>query len=123
MTDFWEFREGDRLLITNREEDYPASAEQMEEGGPSLWKVLRGDRLAWVGWRSQSNEPKPTLIALVNCQHEGYVYGEPASPTLESVMSFGTPTSEPTPNIKNLWMIGYDAAVAVGLPRNWRPPQ
>ena len=31
VPDFWEFREGDRLLITNREEDYPASVEQMEE--------------------------------------------------------------------------------------------
>jgi len=48
IADFWEFREGDRLLITNREGDYPAAAEQMEEGGPSLWKVLPGDRLAWV---------------------------------------------------------------------------
>jgi hypothetical protein len=73
IPDFWEFREGDRLLITNREEDYPASVEQMEEGGPSLWKVLPGDRLAWVGWRGKANERQATLVALVNCQHEGYI--------------------------------------------------
>ena len=48
IVDFWEFREGDRLLITNREEDYPAAVEQMEEGGPSVWKALPGDRLTWV---------------------------------------------------------------------------
>jgi len=82
ISDFWEFREGDRLLITNRQDDYPAPVEHMEEGGPSLWKALPGDRLAWVGWRMQSNERKPTLVALINCQHEGYVYGEPASPSL-----------------------------------------
>ena len=122
IVDFWEFRRGDRLLITNREEDYPAAVEQMGEGGPPLWKILPGDRLTWVGWRGQSNERKPTLVALVNCQHEGYVYGEPASPTLESVMSFGTPTSEASPEIRSLWMVGYDAAVAMGLPRTWKPP-
>ena len=122
IVDFWEFRGGDRLLITNREEDYPAAAEQMEEGGPSLWKILPGDRLTWVGWRGESNERKPTLVALVNCQQEGYVYGEPASPALESVISFGAPTSEATPEIRSLWMVGYDAAVAIGLPRTWKPP-
>ena len=113
IIDFWEFREGDRLLITNREEDYPATTEQMEEGGPSLWKVVPCDRLAWVGWRGQSNERNPTLVALVNCCQEGYVYGESASPTLESVMSFGTPTSEATAEIRSLWMVGYDAAVSL----------
>ncbi len=123
IVDFWEFREGDRLLITNREEDYPVAVEQMEEGGPSLWKALPGDRLAWVGWRLRSSERKPTLIALVNCQQEGYVYGEPASPTLESVISFGAPTSEATAEIRSLWMVGYDAAVALGLPRTWKPPE
>ena len=122
LVDFWEFRGGDRLLITNREEDYPAAAEQMEEGGPALWKVLPGDRLTWVGWRGQSNERKPTLVALVNCQQEGYVYGEPASPTLESFMSFGALTSEATPEIRGLWMVGYNAVVAMGLPRTWKPP-
>ena len=123
IIDFWEFREGDRLLITNREEDYPAAAEQMDEGGPSLWKVVPCDCLAWVGWRGQSNERKPTLVALVNCRQEGYVYGEPASPTLESMMSFGTPTSAATPEIRSLWMVGYDAAVSLGLPLNRRPPE
>ena len=121
IVDFWEFRGGDRLLITNREEDYPAAIEQMEEGGPSCWKILAGDRLTWVGWRNHSNGHKPTLLALVNCQHEGYAYGEPASPTLESVMSFGTPTCEVSPEIRRLWMVGYDAAVAKGTPRTWTP--
>lgn len=50
VVNFWEFREGDQLLITNREEDYPAPVQQLEEGGPSLWKVVSGDRLAWIGW-------------------------------------------------------------------------
>jgi len=87
IADFWEFREGDKLLITNRVDDYPAPVEQMEEGGPILWKALPGDRLAWVGWRTH----KPTLVALFNCFRKGYVYGEPGEPTLESVMRFGTP--------------------------------
>lgn len=113
---FWEFREGDRLLVTNREADYPATPEQMEEGGPSLWKTLAGDRLAWVGWQMYSSERKPYLIALVNCRASGYVYGEPAIPTLTSVMSFGPPSSEMTAETRNLWMIGYNAAVALGVP-------
>jgi hypothetical protein len=122
IVDSWEFRGGDRLLITNREEDHPASAEQMREGGPSLWKILPGDCLAWVGWRWLANERKATLVALVNCQQEGYVYGEPAVPTLESAISFGAPTSEATPEIRSLWTVGYDAAVAIRVPRIWRPP-
>jgi hypothetical protein len=120
ITDFWEFRDSDRLLITNCEEDYPAPVEQMEEGGPNLWKALPGDRLAWVGWRLHSTERDPTLIALINCLFAGYVYGEPASPTAESVVSFGAPTCEPTPEVQKLWMVGYEAAVSLGLPRTWQ---
>jgi hypothetical protein len=123
IADFWEFRESDRLLITNREQDYPAPVEQMEEGGPNLWKALPGDRLAWVGWRLHSTEPDPTLIALINCLFEGYVYGEPVSPTLDSVLSFGAPTSEPTADVQRLWMVGYDAAVSLGLPDDWQPSE
>ena len=102
ITDFWEFHERDRLLITNREEHYPAPVEQMEEEGPNLWKALPGDRLAWVGWRLHSTERQPTLIALINCFFEGYVYGEPGVPTAGSVLSFGTPTSEATPELRRL---------------------
>ena len=119
IADFWEFREGDKLLITNRVDDYPAPVEQMEEGGPILWKALPGDRLAWVGWRTH----KPTLVALFNCFREVYVYGEPGEPTLESVMRFGTPACEPTLEIQNLWRVGYDAAVALGVLRTWKPPE
>jgi hypothetical protein len=108
-------------LITNREEDYPAPVEQMEEGGPALWKVRPGDRLTWVGWRRFEAESKPTLIALIDCSHQGYVYGEPAYPTLESVMSFGTPTTEATPDARSLWMVGYNAVMALGVPRTWCP--
>ncbi len=124
VAEFWEFRHGDKLLITNREEDYPATPEQMGKGGPPLWRALAGDRLVWVGWRSQSMVRKPTLIALIDCRDQGYVYGEPESPTLESVMSFGTPTpDEMTPEVRNLWSIGYEAAVALGLPRAWQPTE
>jgi hypothetical protein len=120
IVDFWEFHEGDKLLITNREEDYPATAEQMEEGSvPFLWKVMPGDRLAWVGWRrAPSNERHPTVVALVDCRHKGYVYGEPGSPTLESVMLFGAPTADGNPEIRRLWKVGFDAAVALGLPES-----
>jgi len=94
----------------------------LEEGGPSLWKVLPGDRLAWVGWSVYSDERKPTILALISCLHEGYVYGEPGSPTLESVLSFGSPSAgEITPEIRSLWAVGYDAAVALGLPRTRKP--
>jgi hypothetical protein len=123
IKDFWEFRAGDRLLITNREPDYPATREQMEEGGPNLWKALAGDRLAWVGWRQNSTERKPTLIALVNCLCGGYVYGEPESPVLDSILSFGAPTSDATSAVRSLWMVGYDAAVALGVPETWQPDQ
>ena len=96
-----------------------APVEQMEEGGPILWKALPVDRLAWVGWRTH----KPTLVALFNCFREVYVYGEPGEPTLESVMRFGTPACEPTLEIQNLWRVGYDAAVALGVLRTWKPPE
>lgn len=122
IADFWEFRESDRLLVTNRDEDCPAAIEQIEEGGPSLWKILPGDRLVWVGWRAQTTERDPTLIALINCLCEGYVYGEPAVPTVESVLSFGAPTSEATPEHRRLWMVGYEAAVSLGLPPIWKAP-
>jgi hypothetical protein len=123
ITDFWEFRQSDRLLITSREEHFPAPIEQMEEEGPNLWKALPGDRLAWVGWRPDSTQRDPTLIALINCLFEGYVYGEPAVPTAESVLTFGAPTSETTPEVRRLWTVGYEAAVSLGLPRTWKPPE
>jgi hypothetical protein len=118
LVDFWEFRDGDRLLITNQEQDFPASVKDMEEGGPSLWKVRPGDRLAWSGLRVEGNVNTPKLIALIDCHHKGYVYGEPKSPTLDSVMAFGAPsTSEITPEMQLVWNLGYDAAVSLGSPR------
>ena len=113
------FREGDPLLITNCERDYPATVKQMEEGGPILWKALPCDRLAWVGWRAG----KPTLVALFNCLREGYVYGEPRSATVDSIIGFGAPTCQATPEVHSLWMFGYDAAVALGIPLTWKPPE
>jgi hypothetical protein len=44
---------------------------------PLAREVLKFDRLGWVGWRGQSNERKPTLVALVNCSQEGYVWRKP----------------------------------------------
>ncbi len=117
ISDFWEFREGDRVLITNSEEDYPAAVEQMESAGPSVWKILAGDRLAWIGFRPGLNGVEPQLLTLINCCREGYAYGEPQQATLDSVMTFGTPTSEFSEDIRKLWMLGYDAVVALGLPR------
>lgn len=119
IADFWEFREGDQFLITNCERDYPATVEQMEEGRSNLWKVLPGDRLAWVGWRAAG----PTLLALFNCLCEGYVYGESTSATVDSFIAFGAPRGEATPEVRRLWMVGYDAAVALGIPRTWKPPE
>ena len=121
VIDFWEFRRGDQLLITNREQDYPAPVEQMEQQNPSVWRVLAGDRLAWVGWRMHSNARQPTLVALINCLQEGYACGIPELLTLQSVMSFGAPSCEPTPEVRTLWMVGFDAAKALRLPRTWQP--
>ncbi len=71
----------------------------------------------------QSNERKPTLVALTICHQQDCVYGEPKSPTLDSVMPFGTPTSGATREVRRVWMLGYDAAVAQRLERNLRPPE
>ena len=94
----------------------------MEEGGPSLWKVHPGERLAWVGLRGEAEAPKATLIALIDCRNEGYVYGEPASPTLDSVTAFGAPsTTKVTAEKRRVWSVGYDAAVSLPLTRTRNP--
>jgi hypothetical protein len=124
IVDFWAFRNRDAVLITNRKEDYPAPLEQgEEEEGPNLWKIVPGDRLVWVGWRRRSGQQAPALLALINCDVRGYVYGEPNSPSLGSIMSFGAPaTSELSAKTEILWSLGYNAAVSLGVPRIWAPP-
>src|ERR1035438_7294264 len=92
-----------------------------------VWASARAPRqttsifLQRVAAQCQPSERKQAISYSI-LPPRGYVYGEPASPTLGSAVSFGTPTSEATAEIRNLWMVGYDAAVSLGLPRNWQPP-
>jgi hypothetical protein len=63
------------------------------------------------GGRQEENRLRGRLS---RSHREGYAYGEPESPSLNSVMSFGVlGASEVTPENRSLWAMGYDAAVAI----------
>ncbi len=124
IVDFWEFKENDFLLITSREEDYPAPAKDMEENpSPFLWKVVAGDRLALVGHREIAGQRKRVLFFIMECEERGYVYAEPAEKTYAAFMSFGRPSSDSmTPEIRALWNLAFKAVCSLGIPRTCEAP-
>src|SRR5687768_2374933 len=82
ILDFWELKAGDRVTITNRHEDLPEWFElsvdefrgrvaherlptrepddslEVTQEAPNVWRVMSGDKLAWIG------QPRPDYPSL-----------------------------------------------------------
>ncbi len=137
---FWQMRDGDYLTITNRWADLPvwfelhplevadrAATEMMKRldagykpkelmDGPNLWRAKTGDRLVWVSLTDSSN-PVKELLNLRAC---ALVLGENSNPTSEGIIAFGAPEGEELPPAAAV-RTGFDAAVALGAPREFAP--
>jgi hypothetical protein len=145
IRDFWQVCDGDNLTITNRWADLPVWFEphplevgdravsemvkRLEAGykpkevmdGPNLWRAKTGDRLVWVSL-ADSAKPVTELLNLRSC---ALVLGENANTTSEGIAGFGAPEgNELPPAAAKAMRAGFDAAVALGVPRvfadEWR---
>ena len=135
-------RDGDYLTTTNRWADLPAWFElhplevadravtemmkRLDAGykpkevmdGPSLWRAKTGDRLVWVSLAGSDN-PVKELLNLRAC---ALVLGENSNPTPEGIAAFGAPEGEELPPAAAAAMrAGFDAAVSLGVPREFAP--
>lgn len=142
IRDFWQMRDGDYLTITNRWADLPvwfelhplevadrAATEIMKRlvaghkpkevmDGPNLWRAKTGDRLVWVSLADSANAVKE----LLNFRACALVLGENSNSTSEGIVAFGAPEGEELPPAAAAaTRAGFDAAVALGVPREFAP--
>jgi len=134
VADFWQFRDGDSVTITNRWADLPVWFElhplevggravfemtkKLSEGdrptdrtdGPNVWRVRAGDRLAWVAISPRTCEVRQ-VYDFRNCV---LVLGESNRREIEV---FGAPDDDPTTQITEGMRAGFLAAARLGMPR------
>ena len=140
IRDFWEMRDGEHITITNRWVDLPgwfephpsevansAALEMMKRldagdepkevmGAPNLWRPKAGYRLVWVSL-AEPNKPVKKLLDLQAC---ALVLGENSNLSFVAVAAFGSPEGKELPPANATVMRGgFDAAVALGVPREF----
>lgn len=120
IVDLWEFRPGDSVTITNRYDDLPewfeltpgearghaayALQPKVKAGetpdtpleGANIWRVLAGDRLAWIGHSRPGNPADEGILTVFDCATCCLAAGQPRGGSLEDWQTFGAlSTSEP----------------------------
>ncbi len=137
IADYWQFRDGDYLTISNREQDLPAwfllsweevsgtlcrqICDRMNAGepptepmdGPNIWRPCGGDRLVLVR-PSAGAQPILEILDLATC---ALVLGETSRPSLANVLEFGAPIGEHSKADAITCRYGFEAAVALGIPQ------
>jgi hypothetical protein len=138
IRDFWQMRDGDSVIITNRWADLPGWFElhptevggdatvemtkRLNAGyrpddpmeGPSIWRAKAGDRLVWVT-TSDTSRPVREILDLRSCV---LALGESSTFSLEQFIAFGAPEGEdPPPADVAATRAGFDAAASLGMPR------
>ena len=140
IRDFWEMRDGDFVTITNRWADLPAWFElnpietadaaafemmkRLKAGyrpkepmdGPNIWRPKAGDRLVWVTTKD-ARQPVREILTLRTC---AVAIGENPKPSSEALLFFGVQqNNEMTPAYTAAGRAGFEAAVAIGIPREF----
>ena len=86
--------------------------------GPNLWRAKTGDRLVWV---SLVDAGKP-VKKLLNLRAYALVLGDNSSPFSAKIIPFGAPAGDRfLPAAAEAMRAGFDAAVALGVPRKLVP--
>ncbi len=110
-------RDGYRVTVTNRPEDFPAWFElhptevcntlvwkmeaRIKEGrfpkepldGPNLWRLRSGDRVAWVGADRPGRPSVDGILAILDCHDCALGIGEGEFSRPEEFVGFGSPTT------------------------------
>ncbi|HBI43905.1 MAG TPA: hypothetical protein DDY78_13800 [Planctomycetales bacterium] len=141
LADVWELRDGNHLTVTNRLADLPegfdlhplevsgALAAWMQRRlsaghtptepvlGPNLWRILAGDRLAWVGRKRPGVDSSDGVLAVIEFRVNALVYGEPIEYSELGSAFGGFDAGEQSLEAAKLCKSGWDAVQRVGLPR------
>lgn len=138
IRDFWQLRDGDSVLMTNRWVDLPGwfdlhplevagravseMTKRLAEGynssepleGPNVWRVKAGDRLVWI----TVSGPSGSVREIFDFSSCALVLGE-NSRGMELGMLFGVPDDgDPPFNVTSMMRKGFEAAVCLGTPRS-----
>jgi hypothetical protein len=140
IADFWQLQDGDFITITNRVCDLPrwfellpdevsgrAVAEMtrmLESGyrpaerieGPNVWRVLAGNRIAWVGPK-RPPERVAELQCMVSFSTNALVVAESNRPGFDPLDRMNVANGTSSPEAQSLCRIGFQAACDLGTPR------
>jgi hypothetical protein len=149
IKDFWELDEGQFVTITNRPSDFPPGFElhpsevsnvlahemlaKINAGhvpgdvvdGPNLWRVLCGDRLAWVGEPRPGRENDEGVLAILGMEENALVYGSSTlHMSLMDMMGFGAPAENAKTESSIRGSGRHENVLGGGMPRSsafeWR---
>jgi len=144
VIDMWEMRSGESVTITNQFDDLPAwfelhpteagesfadlMFEKLNRGyqprekvdGPNVWRLMAGDRLAWIGESRHDLEPVDGILTVLDCDTCALAAGEPNRNELEAWMFFGS-LSKPTQSREDTerCRAATDFVRSMGFPRCW----
>ena len=142
IADIWQLRDGNFVTITNRHADLPEwfdlhplevsgrlvywMQKRLDEGhqpqepidGPNIWRVLAGDRIAWVGQARDGIESAGAgVLGLLDFHNNALIYGEPFD-MCQGIPGFGFfDRGELYPEEERWCRAGWDAIKSLGFPR------
>jgi len=123
IRDLWELKDGDHILITNRECDMPPVLIDSELDGPNIWRFVPGDRLIQIGLprRTTSDKAdKPVVLEIIECKQDTLVFGDSTVPRFDKESAcpfFGTFPSASSPFAKEVIRLAIEINASLGLPR------
>ncbi len=122
IRDLWELKDGDHILIANRECDMPPDLIDCELDGPNIWRFVAGDRLVQVGLPRGATSDKtdtPVMLEIIECKQDTLVFGDSTVPRFDKEIGFplfGTFPSAPSPFAKEAIQLAVKMNASLGLP-------
>src|SRR5262249_1730486 len=137
----WVLRDGDSVLLSNRIDDLPSwfslhplevsgtlvgwMQQKLVDGykpdapveGPTVWRVVAGDRVGWVGSPSAGVDVVDGVVAVMEFRNNALVCVESADITDVRSATRGFTVAQPSPEAVALCNAGWRAVRAGGLPR------
>ena len=144
IVDYWEMRDGDSVMITNRYADIPPWFElhplevcdsfiapmmaKLKDGynpaevveGPNVWRLRTGDRVVWVGQDRPGNRGMSGLLSILEIEDCVLALGETNRDGLDAFCEFGAPSTD-KPNREDTLRcrVAANAVKAMGTPQSW----
>lgn len=141
IADIWELKDGNFVTLTNRDSDlpdwfelHPSEAanlvafrmmQRLNNGhvpgnpveGPNLWRVMAGDRIAWMGPSRPGLSSNDGILEIVSFKENALICGEPIDLSDNYPQFGGFDQGDPPPETLARCRAGWEAINRLGTVR------